>query len=277
MPFRFRKSFKIGKGLKLNLSRSGLSTTIGGKGLSLNLGKRGAKLTTGIPGTGISKTTNLTSNIATRDVAENAKPMQVQSGSQKPSFSMPWKLVGISTAIIVFICCACVAISMTMDAMGLLPTATPSQIPTADISITETPLPQQAQPTQTDQEYPRVASTRFELLQEEWAQFLVQHDQLTQDIAIAGDNDFYFKTQSILFTLEARVAEMSSMSGVPTEYEAFHQTINEINQEMILLGQNYNLVLDNQDQSALSAATQSIDKINLLIEKAASQLQSATP
>lgn len=37
MPFRFRKTLKLGKGLKLNLSKSGISTSIGGRG-SLILG-----------------------------------------------------------------------------------------------------------------------------------------------------------------------------------------------------------------------------------------------
>ena len=50
---RFRKSIKIAKGLKINLSKSGLSTTIGGKGLSFNLGKNGGYLNTSIPGTGL--------------------------------------------------------------------------------------------------------------------------------------------------------------------------------------------------------------------------------
>ncbi|MDR2798261.1 MAG: DUF4236 domain-containing protein [Treponema sp.] len=38
---RFRKSIKIASGLKINLSKSGISTTIGGKGLSANIGSRG--------------------------------------------------------------------------------------------------------------------------------------------------------------------------------------------------------------------------------------------
>ncbi|MDR3138454.1 MAG: DUF4236 domain-containing protein [Treponema sp.] len=51
---RFRKSIKIAPGLKINLSKSGVSTTIGAKGLSANIGDRGAYLNTGIPGTGVS-------------------------------------------------------------------------------------------------------------------------------------------------------------------------------------------------------------------------------
>jgi hypothetical protein len=51
---RFRKTVKIAPGVKLNLSKSGPSLTVGGKGLSANLGNRGVYLNTGIPGTGIS-------------------------------------------------------------------------------------------------------------------------------------------------------------------------------------------------------------------------------
>ncbi len=51
---RFRKSIKIAKGVKLNLSKTGASFTLGtGKGLSFNLGNKGAFLNWSIPGTGV--------------------------------------------------------------------------------------------------------------------------------------------------------------------------------------------------------------------------------
>lgn len=51
---RFRKSLKIAKGVKLNLSKTGASFTLGtGKGISLNLGNKGAYLNWSIPGTGV--------------------------------------------------------------------------------------------------------------------------------------------------------------------------------------------------------------------------------
>lgn len=50
---RFRKQISICKGVKLNLSTSGVSCTVGGKGISLNLGKKGVFLNTSLPGTGI--------------------------------------------------------------------------------------------------------------------------------------------------------------------------------------------------------------------------------
>jgi hypothetical protein len=68
---RFRKSIKIAPGLKINLSKSGISTTIGSKGLSVNTGNRGTYLNTGIPGTGISSRTKIGGS--TVDKAEKRK------------------------------------------------------------------------------------------------------------------------------------------------------------------------------------------------------------
>lgn len=52
--FRFRKSFNIAPGVKLNLSKGGLSTSVGKAGAILNIGRKGNKATVGLPGTGAS-------------------------------------------------------------------------------------------------------------------------------------------------------------------------------------------------------------------------------
>jgi hypothetical protein len=54
MGLRFRKRIRIFPGLWLNLSKSGISTSIGGKGLTINLKNSKTKTTVGIPGTGLS-------------------------------------------------------------------------------------------------------------------------------------------------------------------------------------------------------------------------------
>lgn len=54
MGWRFRKTVKILPGVRLNISRSGIGTTLGPNGASINLGNRGTRITVGIPGTGIS-------------------------------------------------------------------------------------------------------------------------------------------------------------------------------------------------------------------------------
>jgi hypothetical protein len=54
MGFRFRKSIKILPGIRINLSKSGVSTSIGRPGATINFSDRGTRTTVGIPGTGIS-------------------------------------------------------------------------------------------------------------------------------------------------------------------------------------------------------------------------------
>jgi hypothetical protein len=54
MGLRFRKRIKIFPGVWFNLSKSGVSTSLGGKGLTINLKNGKAKTTIGLPGTGLS-------------------------------------------------------------------------------------------------------------------------------------------------------------------------------------------------------------------------------
>lgn len=54
MGFRFRRTIKIAPGIRLNLSKSGVSTSIGKRGATVNLSKRGTYGTIGLPGTGLS-------------------------------------------------------------------------------------------------------------------------------------------------------------------------------------------------------------------------------
>jgi|SRR5580765_3792339 len=57
MGFSFRKRIKVLPGITLNLSKSGISTTLGPKGARMTVGgKRGPRVTTSIPGTGLSFT-----------------------------------------------------------------------------------------------------------------------------------------------------------------------------------------------------------------------------
>lgn len=59
MGFRFRRSVKILPGIRLNFSKSGVSTTLGPRGATVSVGKRGPRANVGIPGTGISYSTAL--------------------------------------------------------------------------------------------------------------------------------------------------------------------------------------------------------------------------
>ncbi len=56
---RVRKILKLLPGVKLNLSKSGASVSIGKPGATVNLSSRGTKATVGLPGSGVSYQKNL--------------------------------------------------------------------------------------------------------------------------------------------------------------------------------------------------------------------------
>jgi hypothetical protein len=56
MGLRFRRSFRLMPGVRLNLSKSGVSASLGRRGDWLTVGSKGARARVGIPGTGLSYT-----------------------------------------------------------------------------------------------------------------------------------------------------------------------------------------------------------------------------
>ena len=56
MGFRFNRRIKLFPGVRLNLGKRGVSTSIGGRGAHVTLGHGQVRETVGIPGTGLSYT-----------------------------------------------------------------------------------------------------------------------------------------------------------------------------------------------------------------------------
>ncbi len=83
MGLRFRKSITIFPGVKLNISKSGLSISAGKKGAHVNAGTSGRKsVSVGIPGTGLSYTKT------------------ISGGSKKKSLGIIFTVVVITAAVI---------------------------------------------------------------------------------------------------------------------------------------------------------------------------------
>jgi Protein of unknown function (DUF4236) len=61
MGVRFRKSFKVAPGVRMNVGKKGISTSIGGKSLRVNSSSRGISVGASLPGTGISYNKHLSS------------------------------------------------------------------------------------------------------------------------------------------------------------------------------------------------------------------------
>ena len=73
MPIRFRRTFKILPGVKVNVNKGGVSLTLGPRGLRFTLGKNGITRTIGIPGTGISETSYIAKNEPDSEEEKNSK------------------------------------------------------------------------------------------------------------------------------------------------------------------------------------------------------------
>lgn len=81
MGFRFQKRISILPGVRLNLSKSGASWSVGPRGASVNIGKRGVYGTVGIPGSGLSYRERLD------------KPSQRSRPARDPGPEMPDRVI----------------------------------------------------------------------------------------------------------------------------------------------------------------------------------------
>ena len=107
MGLRFKKSIKLAPGVRINISKSGISTTMGKKGASVSLGKNGVYANLGIPGTGISVREKLSEDsFASRSsrscgTLEDASKPHVPTFKEEPIHLTPseWVLGGIGMII----------------------------------------------------------------------------------------------------------------------------------------------------------------------------------
>ncbi|MDE2079955.1 MAG: DUF4236 domain-containing protein [Burkholderiales bacterium] len=91
--FRIRRSIRLAPGIRLNLSKSGVSTSIGPHGATVNVGgPRGPRATVGVPGTGVSYTEQL------------GKPGHQPSPGEAPKRAgSGWRALGWIVAIMVVV------------------------------------------------------------------------------------------------------------------------------------------------------------------------------
>ena len=101
MGFRFRKTIKLFPGVKLNFSKSGVSTSIGGPGATINISKRGTRGTVGIPGTGVSYSENLTEPEHLRTVATTDQEQQQNEGMSMGALLL-WGILGLFVVLIFY-------------------------------------------------------------------------------------------------------------------------------------------------------------------------------
>ena len=84
MPVRFRKSFTLFPGVKVNVSKGGMSVTVGAKGFHLNFSKNGVRQTMGLPGSGISHTSYLFKNDEDEKSRTQTEERAAEKADEKP-------------------------------------------------------------------------------------------------------------------------------------------------------------------------------------------------
>ena len=123
MPIRFRKSFNLFPGVKVNMSKGGMSISVGRKGFHLNFSKRGVRQTVGLPGSGISESSYIFKNKADEDKKENETEKEEPSSNPKRKHtterarervSSPWGFFAFMLVALFFI-------YFGANALGLLP------------------------------------------------------------------------------------------------------------------------------------------------------------
>lgn len=124
MPVRIRKTFTLFPGVRVNLSKGGMSLSVGRKGFTLNFSKQGVRQTTGLPGSGISHTSYLFKNEDDDKEKEKENKERASDVDKKPKkrarrspeepISSPW-------GFFLFVFIALFFIYFGSDALGLLP------------------------------------------------------------------------------------------------------------------------------------------------------------
>src|SRR5687768_8041986 len=126
MPIRFHRQFTLFPGVKVNVSKTGMSLTIGGKGFHLNLSKRGVMQTTNLPGKGLSHRSYILKNEGDNESKEDgeeekrasnkseAKAKRKTKTTTKAQTSSPW-------GFFLFLVVALFFIYFGGQAFGLLP------------------------------------------------------------------------------------------------------------------------------------------------------------
>ncbi|NIL26914.1 DUF4236 domain-containing protein [Yersinia massiliensis] len=84
MSLRFRQTFSLFPGVRLNIGKRGISASIGVPGATVNIGQKGIRATVGLPGSGLSYTTPTLPYEDRRSVTNPLNPSSTQ-----PHFEIP--------------------------------------------------------------------------------------------------------------------------------------------------------------------------------------------
>lgn len=101
MVLRFRRTMKIAPGVRLNLTKKGISARIGPRGAGITTGTSGTTVSAGIPGTGLHASKKIKPAAKQRDARISATPEPVAHKTEGLGF-LGWSGVVLWTVILVW-------------------------------------------------------------------------------------------------------------------------------------------------------------------------------
>ena len=103
MGFRFRRSFRLLPGIRLNLSKSGISASLGIRGAHVTVGPRGTTTSVGLPGTGLSYTSRVPFKTGAVPLPEPPHALTATNAAEEPDGNQPsmWSTALVFVALFV--------------------------------------------------------------------------------------------------------------------------------------------------------------------------------
>ena len=93
MGFNFRKSIKVGKNTRINLSKSGIGISGGVKGARISVNQKGTRTTLSVPGTGISHTSYKSHGNSSKNKVAKAQHTSSTAGFMNAEYYSPFLAV----------------------------------------------------------------------------------------------------------------------------------------------------------------------------------------
>jgi len=109
MGLRLFRRIRIAPGITINMSKSGLSTSVGMRGAHVTVGPRGVRRTVGLPGTGVYYTTNTSLSGSSRTRSSRARTQRPSDSEAHEEVSSAQGCLTIIVAVVIL--AAIVAIS----------------------------------------------------------------------------------------------------------------------------------------------------------------------
>ena len=298
MPFRFRKTLKIAPGVKINLSKSGISTSIGKAGATVNIGKKGIKTTEGIPGTGISFSQHIaapkpnnSASVPTSNLSQNqgcclgsllslvfkfiflviSAPFRLLSWAFKPERRKIAIIVIV--ALFSFFCCFPIILG------SLLPEPDSATVPQPTSTFTPTETFQPTQPTTSTatpssfdvSSHVRTIETRLLSVRDALDDLAAVELEYGKTPDLYDDNNWYFKSTNILYRLQTATKELSEMeSNNDSRFEILEKMLEELSEMTDTITSAYIQGIDNKDTDSIQ---KSMNQIVYIEEKLAEILE----